>query len=121
MPGPKFFQTIMGRKFFESDVPRLIRTLERIAKSLEAADPLAEVAAGNRKLVEPTIPPGPSFGEQFAVMEDGRIYCEACARRQGIDLCSDAVPTWDVGSTGWTAPCVCVECKLAIPVYVNGG
>lgn len=33
--GPKFFQTGMGKKFFEGDIPRLVRTLERIAKSLE--------------------------------------------------------------------------------------
>lgn len=33
--GPKFFQTGMGKKFFEGDFPRLVRVLERIAKSLE--------------------------------------------------------------------------------------
>lgn len=38
--GPKFFQTVMGKKFFEGDVPRLVRALERIAKSLEQKEPL---------------------------------------------------------------------------------
>lgn len=33
--GPEFFQTIMGHKFFESTVPKLVRSLERIAVSLE--------------------------------------------------------------------------------------
>lgn len=36
MPGPEFFETGMGRKFFECDVPRLAKALERIADALEA-------------------------------------------------------------------------------------
>jgi hypothetical protein len=31
----KFFQTIMGRSFYEGTLPKLIRTLERIAVALE--------------------------------------------------------------------------------------
>ena len=30
-----FFQTVMGRKFYESDVPRLIKALEKIGNQLE--------------------------------------------------------------------------------------
>ena len=33
--GPEFFQTMMGRKFYEADVPRLIKALEKIAVELE--------------------------------------------------------------------------------------
>jgi hypothetical protein len=33
--GPEFFQTIMGRKFYEADVPRALKALERIAAALE--------------------------------------------------------------------------------------
>ena len=32
---PKFFQTIMGRSFFEGQVPRLIKALEKIGCELE--------------------------------------------------------------------------------------
>jgi len=32
---PQFFRTMMGRKFYEADVPRLVRALERIAIVLE--------------------------------------------------------------------------------------
>ena len=32
---PEFFQTMMGRKFFEGQLPKLISTLERIAVCLE--------------------------------------------------------------------------------------
>jgi len=35
MPGPGFFQTAMGRTFYEANVPRMVRALERIAVALE--------------------------------------------------------------------------------------
>jgi hypothetical protein len=35
MSGPDFFQTAMGRKFFQGDVPRMLSLMERIAKALE--------------------------------------------------------------------------------------
>jgi hypothetical protein len=31
----QFFQTVMGRKLIESDVPRIAKALERIADALE--------------------------------------------------------------------------------------
>ncbi len=34
--GTKFFQTVMGRKFYEADVPAIIRALNRIAGALES-------------------------------------------------------------------------------------
>ncbi len=35
MSGPEFFQTPIGRKFFQGDVPKMIRLMERIAIALE--------------------------------------------------------------------------------------
>lgn len=35
MGDPRFFETRMGRKFYEADVPRLIKVLERIADALD--------------------------------------------------------------------------------------
>jgi hypothetical protein len=35
MPGPEFFQTMMGRKFYEGDVPRIAKALEIIANNME--------------------------------------------------------------------------------------
>lgn len=35
---PQFHETGYGRRFFESDLPRLVRALERIATQLEAAN-----------------------------------------------------------------------------------
>jgi hypothetical protein len=34
--GPKFFETGYGRKFYSSDLPRLIAALEKIADALAA-------------------------------------------------------------------------------------
>ncbi|MAH47084.1 hypothetical protein CMI37_14750 [Candidatus Pacearchaeota archaeon] len=31
----EFYQTLMGRKFYEADVPRIVKALERIAEALE--------------------------------------------------------------------------------------
>ena len=39
----KFFQTVMGKKFFEGHIPKLIRALESIAKELKRANDLKEV------------------------------------------------------------------------------
>jgi hypothetical protein len=56
MNGPEFFQTLMGRRFYEGDVPRVAQALERIAISLEALErtairleALARIAAGLEK------------------------------------------------------------------------
>lgn len=35
MSEPKFFQTVMGKHFYEGAVPRIARALERIADALE--------------------------------------------------------------------------------------
>ena len=35
MNGPSFFQTMMGRKFYEHDVPQVANSLKRIADALE--------------------------------------------------------------------------------------
>lgn len=36
---PDFYQTVMGRRFFESTMPRIARALERIADALERTAP----------------------------------------------------------------------------------
>jgi hypothetical protein len=35
MAGPEFFQTIMGRQFYDGTLPRIAQALERIATALE--------------------------------------------------------------------------------------
>jgi hypothetical protein len=35
MSGPEFFQTLMGRKFYEHDVPEIGRQLTRLNENLE--------------------------------------------------------------------------------------
>lgn len=41
--GPDFFQTQMGRKFYEHDVPEIGRSLQKIAKHLEEFAKPAEI------------------------------------------------------------------------------
>lgn len=43
--GPEFFQTIMGHKFFENDVPRIMKALERLAVALEERNALDRESA----------------------------------------------------------------------------
>lgn len=38
MPGPEFFQTVMGKRFFEGTMPRIANSLQRIAMALEAIE-----------------------------------------------------------------------------------
>ena len=33
--GPEFFQTRMGQKFFEGDIPRMIDAINRLAEAVE--------------------------------------------------------------------------------------
>jgi len=44
----EFFTTMMGRKFYEADVPRMVRALEKIAIELKRANDLAEGKHGRR-------------------------------------------------------------------------
>lgn len=39
---PNFFQTLMGKKFYEGDMPRIVRSLEQIAKELKRQNDLKE-------------------------------------------------------------------------------
>ena len=43
---PEFFQTYMGKKFYEADVPRLIKALERIANLLQKSAPSPNLVCG---------------------------------------------------------------------------
>lgn len=40
--GPEFFQTGMGRKFYEADVPRIAKGIERLAAAIEKQNELTE-------------------------------------------------------------------------------
>lgn len=75
--GPEFFQTVMGRKFYEADVPRALKALERIADALERIVDVAEHIAAEQYPVEleeeesiPSEPePEPKTGEQVCCDE----------------------------------------------------
>jgi hypothetical protein len=42
VPGPEFFQTVMGKQFYDGTMPRIAKALERIADAMEKQqEPLA--------------------------------------------------------------------------------
>jgi hypothetical protein len=57
----EFYQTMMGRKYYESDIPRQIKAMERLAKALEKQNELAE-AAEQSSPGEDTPLPGEDYG-----------------------------------------------------------
>ncbi len=40
--GPEFFQTQMGRKFYEHDFPALIKAVNRLADAMEESNRISE-------------------------------------------------------------------------------
>jgi hypothetical protein len=61
------------------------------------------------------------FGDVFAVVDGGSNFlCEPCAKEAGVELDSEDVPTWEVGSNGWLGPIMCKNCKRSIPVVCDG-
>lgn len=52
MSGPQFFQTIMGRKFYEGDVPQITKALKGIHEELKRANDLKEQELHDAKCEE---------------------------------------------------------------------
>ncbi len=42
MSGPQFFQTGIGRKFYEADIPAILKAMNRIADALEAKQTIVQ-------------------------------------------------------------------------------
>lgn len=51
--GPEFFQTYMGRKYYERDVPRIVEALERIAMAMEKQIELSTCIQGDPNAQRP--------------------------------------------------------------------
>lgn len=45
---PQFFESMMGRRFFEAEVPRAIHTLEKIGRAIERLASAAEAETAPR-------------------------------------------------------------------------
>lgn len=63
-----------------------------------------------------------SFPEHFALVPgtDDTFVCECCARLRKIDLGDPKVEVWECMSGGWLSPVVCADCRLSLPVIVDG-
>lgn len=64
--------------------------------------------------------PDPNAPRIFVDTDDGCICQDCLPSHPEIDVSDDATQVWQEYSDGWLAPCVCVDCKLSIPVYVDG-
>ena len=53
------------------------------------------------------------------VIEGDEVTCGPCLP-DDIDPADTDVEVWEFGSNGWLRPMVCSQCKLSIPVYVDG-
>ena len=47
MSGPAFFQTLMGRQFYESTLPKFVKEVGRVATAIERLAAALETAAHN--------------------------------------------------------------------------
>ena len=56
MPGPEFFQTRMGQKFYAGDIPRIVDALADIAKEFKRANDLKEKELQKKSSEELGIP-----------------------------------------------------------------
>lgn len=86
--GPEFFQTIMGRKFYDSDVPSILRALERIASALERNG--EHMAAREREDIAATA----AFVMREACAEEAdKLYGEqAAAQIRAVPLPHEGTP-----------------------------
>jgi hypothetical protein len=46
MSGPEFFQTLMGKRFYETTLPELVKQLGRVADGLERLNKNLESSSG---------------------------------------------------------------------------
>lgn len=96
--GPEFFQTMMGRKFYEADVPNLIEQMKRMADSLDRAAKL--------KALEPSQPHEPVGRTEYVV----KLERENKALRGIISDCSAAL-----GNGSGCAPEASLEFMSLLP------
>ena len=47
--GPQFFETIYGKRFFESQLPELIKSINRLADALEEQNEIKEEERKNEQ------------------------------------------------------------------------
>lgn len=56
----------------------------------------------------------------FVTTPEGALCDDCIPAELRARMGDDDVEVWEEGSGGWIAPVICKECKLSIPVYVDG-
>ena len=82
---PDFFLTVMGRKFYEADVPRIAKALERIAGALEKHGACEHDATGSMGLCVGTGTRQVDPKRQMLPLNDGYGECGICGRAAKFD------------------------------------
>ncbi len=129
--GPQFFQTRMGTRFYEADVPRIATALERIAAALEARTPRAPETIPEQKQTLLTC-------QECGIVMDGywsklgAKLCEPCAKthitvvgigaapeqKTGENLCCDDPGCAEKPRTGFFTCMTCAKKTDGEPVWV---
>jgi hypothetical protein len=93
MAGPEFFQTMMGKRFFESTAPRIATALEEIAEAL-TKKPEPERAESGMPVVDPetnTIEKPESWGSKSGILRE-------IAEKKGITVVELVLSETDTSS-----------------------
>lgn len=93
MSGPEFFQTVMGQRFFESTMPRLLEQLERLNRNLEALAAAQQPKPARRRTKEASISQVPTEAECEAMP-----YTPAPPTEEQADAMVEAIRTGRCGT-----------------------
>jgi hypothetical protein len=98
MPGPQFFQTRMGQKFYGSDVPRIAEALEEIGKEMKKTNEL------KKKELEPEEP-------LHTVLNDEELKQTRALARLQLRLSAVAAGSSTLPCTGRCTAAITVACS----------
>ncbi len=73
MAGPEFFQTPMGKRFFEGTLPQIAQSLEKIAKNLEEDPEIVDTSQLKDPYIRLDIP-------------DSNLYVEVKLDDEGVTI-----------------------------------
>lgn len=99
-----FFETVMGRRFYENSVPRLIKAVERVAGALEKANDMEErKTAGRASLRDAMLNRILRFAKEEDFGEGNICQSHELCRKQLRSL--------------WTAYCICNHYEVDTGTY----
>jgi hypothetical protein len=92
---PEFFQTAMGRTFYEGTMPRIAKALDRIATALESQAQQEHVAPVVPTPSMPEVLDKPMTAEQLKAVMDEHGYLTACVEMDFNDILTGDLDTFN--------------------------